>query len=200
MLDYVKQPLGRVQNNGVDARDARLQREELALKQELVSLLPRLRRFALALTASNDTAEDLLQSAVERALRNLGSFQQGRRLDSWMFKIMQNLWLDARRAAASAPPLVPDVGLESVAGEDGRDLVESRESLRQVREAFGALPSEQRIVMTLIVLEGMSYSAAAEALQTPIGTIMSRLSRARASIAAHTHRGAIRPTPMAKEN
>ena len=78
-------------------------------RDDLVSLLPRLRRFALATTNSRHEAEDLLQTAVERALRHETSWQQGTRLDSWMFKIMQNLWLDELRAhRRKTEPTLPD--------------------------------------------------------------------------------------------
>jgi RNA polymerase sigma-70 factor (ECF subfamily) len=170
--------------------------DELAFRNELVSLLPRLRRFSLALAGRRDAAEDLLQSAIERALRRRESYDRSRRLDSWMFKIMQNLWFDMRRQAASAA-FVSDEGLE-VAGEDGRDLIESRDELRRAREAFGALPEDQRAVVALVVLEGFSYAAAAEALDVPIGTVMSRLSRARSSMVARA-KGSRMIAPVRKQ-
>jgi RNA polymerase sigma-70 factor (ECF subfamily) len=168
----------------------------LAFRQELVSLLPRLRRFAMALAGRRDLAEDLLHSAVERALRNWGTFQTGRRLDSWMFKVMQNYWIDMRRAAANAATeSYDDLDL---AGEDGRDIVENRDEIRAARAAFDALPEEQRAVLTLVVMEELSYADAAEALGIPIGTVMSRLSRARSAMAAHMQRASI--APVKREN
>lgn len=136
----------------------------------------------MALAGRTDLAEDLLHSAVERALSNWGTFQTGRRLDSWMFKIMQNHWIDTRRAAASTP--ADDIDGVDPAGEDGRDIVEARDEVRLARVAFEALPEEQRTVLTLVVLDDLSYAEAAEALGVPIGTIMSRLSRARAAMSA----------------
>lgn len=170
----------------------------LIIRQQMVALLPRLRRFALALAGRSDLAEDLLQSALERALRNLSSFERGRRLDSWMFKVIQNNWIDMKRAAATQPALTSFEGMDFV-GEDGRDLIESRDELRVAREAFLALPEDQRAVIALVVLEGLSYAAASEALDVPIGTIMSRLSRARASLAARVRRGQVRPEEVRKE-
>ena len=149
---------------------------------ELVSLLPRLRRFALALARSRDAAEDLLQSTVEKAIRNAGSFDPKRRLDSWLYKIMQNTWLDTRREAAKWS-ISADHDFDAP-GEDGRQVVEAREDLRRAKAAFTKLPEEQRAVLTLVVLDGLSYKEAAEALSVPIGTIMSRLARARAALAA----------------
>ena len=153
-----------------------------AFRRELVSLLPRLRRFAVALAGGRDAAEDLLQSAIERALLRSESFDNCRRLDSWVFKIMQNIWFDMRRAAA-AGPIYTDEIFETL-GEDGRDVVASREDLRLASAAFAMLPEEQRAVLALVVLDGLSYAETAEILDVPIGTIMSRLARARASVAA----------------
>lgn len=165
-----------------------MSQDNLAFRRELVSLIPRLRRFAMALAGRRDLAEDLLHSALERALRNWGSFQNGRRLDSWMFKIMQNHWIDTRRAAASAT--LHDLDDSDYLGEDGRQVVEARDEVRAARAAFDALPEEQRVVLSLVVLDDLSYAEAADTLNVPIGTIMSRLSRARASMAAHMRRGA----------
>ena len=159
-----------------------MKQDERAFREQLVALLPRLRRFAVALAGRSDDAEDLLQSAIERALNRWRTFEPGRRLDSWMFKVMQNLWLDMRRSGR-AENWVSDEGLEFV-GEDGRQVLEARDDMRAVRDAFSRLPQEQREVMALVVLEGFSYADAADALAVPIGTIMSRLSRARSALGA----------------
>lgn len=163
-------------------------KDNLAFRQELVALLPRLRRFAMALAGRKDLAEDLLHSAVERALRNWGSFQTGRRLDSWMFKIMQNHWIDMRRAAAGMT--TQEFGAIDPEGEDGRIVTEARDEVRVARMAFEALPEEQRTILTLVVLDDLSYAEAADALSVPIGTVMSRLSRARAAMSALMQRAA----------
>jgi RNA polymerase sigma-70 factor, ECF subfamily len=160
-----------------------MRQDDLAFRQELISLLPRLRRFAAALAGQRELAEDLLQSAVERALRNWKSFQTGRRLDSWMFKIIQNQWIDVKRAQVHAPVEGID-GLDAV-GEDGRRIVEARDEFRVARRAFNALSEEQRAVLTLVVLDELSYADAAEALGVPVGTVMSRLSRARTAMSAN---------------
>lgn len=161
-------------------------------RQELVALLPRLRRFARALAGGSDAAEDLLQSAVERALTRNNSYDTRRRLDSWMYKLMQNLWFDMKRSANSRLLEHDD---SDTLGQDGREIVESRDDLRRAREAFTALPEEQRAVMTLVVLDGISYAEAAGVLDVPIGTIMSRLARARASVAAYV-RGPVAVAPV----
>jgi RNA polymerase sigma-70 factor, ECF subfamily len=171
--------------------------DSFAFRAELVSLLPRLRRFALALTGRQDSAEDLLHSAVERALRNWGAFESGRRLDSWMFKIIQNRWIDMRRAQKHAS-LSEALGDGDLPGEDGREIVEMRDEMRAVRAAFGALTEDQRVVLALIVLEDLSYAQAAETLGVPIGTIMSRLSRARAALSTAMQRNVVVPMRRGK--
>lgn len=161
-------------------------------RRDLVALLPRLRRFARALAGGSDAAEDLLQSAVERALTRSHSYDTRRRLDSWMFKLMQNLWFDIKRGAGPVALHSEDPDL---LGEDGRRTVESRDDLRRAREAFDALPEEQRAVMALVVLDGYSYADAAGVMDVPIGTIMSRLARARANVAAYV-RGPVVVAPV----
>ncbi|UPT61147.1 MAG: RNA polymerase sigma factor [Hyphomonadaceae bacterium JAD_PAG50586_4] len=170
--------------------------DSFAFRAELVSLLPRLRRFALALTGRQDSAEDLLHSAVERALRNWGGFESGRRLDSWMFKIIQNRWIDMRRAQKHTS--FEALGDGDLPGEDGREIVEMRDEMRAVRAAFGALTEDQRVVLALIVLEDLSYAQAAETLGVPIGTIMSRLSRARAALSTAMQRSVVVPMRRGK--
>ncbi|MFT3727209.1 MAG: RNA polymerase sigma factor [Terricaulis sp.] len=165
--------------------------DNAAFRRELVALLPRLRRFAMALAGARDVAEDLLQTAVEKALRNWTSFDKGRRLDSWVFKIMQNVWLDMKRASVHAP-VFTDEPLDMI-GEDGRDVVAARQELRIARNAYAELPEDQKAVLALVVLEGMTYAEAAAAMDVPIGTVMSRLARARAAIAAKVNGGVLGP-------
>jgi RNA polymerase sigma-70 factor, ECF subfamily len=148
---------------------------------DLVALVPRLRRFAYALTGSADEGDDLVQAACERALRSAGSFRTGTRMDSWMFRIVQNLWLDSRRRASRAV----SVDLELVQlSDDGLAArrAEDRMTLTRVRERVATLPPEQRAVLALVAIEGLSYGETAEILGVPIGTVMSRLSRARARL------------------
>jgi RNA polymerase sigma-70 factor, ECF subfamily len=149
--------------------------------QQLVELLPRLRRFARALTRSDADADDLSQAAIERALMHAASWQPGTRMDSWLFRIAQNLWRDELRAhRRRAEPLEE----EGLAGEDGRVSFHRQLEVRDVSRAFDELPEEQRVVMALVVLEGMQYGEAANTLGLPIGTVMSRLARARSRLAA----------------
>jgi RNA polymerase sigma-70 factor (ECF subfamily) len=149
--------------------------------QQLVELLPRLRRFARALTRSDADADDLSQATIERALLHEASWLPGTRLDSWLFRIAQNLWRDELRAhRRRAEPLEED----SLVGEDGRVSFHRQLEVRDVARAFDGLPEEQRVVMALVVLEGMRYEEAAHTLGLPVGTVMSRLARARSRLTA----------------
>lgn len=156
-------------------------------RRELVELLPRLRRFASVLTRSHDDAEDVVQAAVERALRHADSWQQGSRLDSWLYRIMQNLWRDELRAhRRRAEPLESHADL---AGADGRDVTTRHIQSNEARLALEELPEDQRVVIALVVLDGMSYQQTADILEVPVGTVMSRLARARARLAANLGEG-----------
>jgi RNA polymerase sigma-70 factor (ECF subfamily) len=149
--------------------------------QQLVELLPRLRRFARALTRSEADADDLSQAVVERALLHAASWRAGTRLDSWLFRIAQNLWRDELRAhRRRAEPLEEGNHI----GEDGRVSFHRQLEVRDLARAFDDLPEDQRAVMALVVLEGMQYSEAAHTLGLPVGTVMSRLARARSRLAA----------------
>jgi RNA polymerase sigma-70 factor (ECF subfamily) len=160
---------------------------EMALSEqvrlELVSLLPRLRRFGYALTGSTDDGDDLVQSACERALTRLDQFETGTRLDSWMYRIMQNMWVDLRRSPQSRREINAEpADLEPLVVGDARREVEERLFLAAVRRAVAALPPEQRSVLVVVCVEGLSYREAAQVLDIPIGTVMSRLSRARLTV------------------
>lgn len=152
---------------------------ERTFRQDLVALLPRLRRFAMSLCRSADVADDLVQTAVERAIRAAHTYDQTRRLDSWMFKIVRNAWLDRCKEASGRFLPMDDIAEPSV---DERASLEARSELRRTADAFAQLPEEQRAVLTLVVLEGFSYKDASETLNVPIGTVMSRLARGRAAL------------------
>jgi RNA polymerase sigma-70 factor (ECF subfamily) len=155
-----------------------------ALKQQIVELLPRLRAFALALARSAEAADDLVQGTCERALRGLAGYRPDSRLDSWLFRILHNLWIDGHRRRRPQVDL-DEPGLEALlGGEDGRTTTEARSSLAATARAIESLPEEQRAVLALVCVEDLSYRETAEVLGIPIGTVMSRLSRARRSLAA----------------
>jgi RNA polymerase sigma-70 factor (ECF subfamily) len=149
---------------------------------ELVALVPRLRRFALSLAGNKQDADDLVQAACEKALRNWGHFVPGTRMDSWMYRIIQNLWLDDRRKnARQGAAIDPD---DAHLSDDGKaaSLPQDRMMLAQTRRAMTELPERQREVLALVAIEGLSYREVADTLQVPIGTVMSRLSRAREAL------------------
>ena len=153
------------------------------LRAELVGLLPRLRRFAYGLTGSLDDGDDLVQGACERALRRLDQFEPGTRFDSWMYRIVQNLWIDQRRARQARPEAgMEPADLETLAVGDAERELDSRLILASVQKTVAALPDEQRSTLLLVCVEGQSYKAAAEILEIPLGTVMSRLARARLAI------------------
>lgn len=149
----------------------------------LLEALPRLRRFCRSLTGSASDADDLAQTTIERALRNASSFQPGTRLDRWLIRIAHNAWIDTVRSPRHRLQHDPVDMLIEQPGEDGVATMEARSRSQAVRQAMMALPEDQRILVSLITIEGLSYREAAELLGIPIGTIMSRLARARAAVA-----------------
>jgi RNA polymerase sigma-70 factor (ECF subfamily) len=151
---------------------------------ELIALLPRLRRFARSLTGSTDRADDLVQAACERALRAADRFEPGTRLDAWLFRIIRNLWIDGLRAHGQDPSRhLPIEAAEAVPNADGPARIEATLTLAKVRAAIAELPEQHREVIVLVCIEGLSYRDTAEVLDVPIGTVMSRLARARAKLA-----------------
>ena len=153
-----------------------------AFSQQLVALLPRLRRFARGLTGSQDQGDDLVQASCERALTRQDQFERGTRLDSWMYRIMQNLWIDDRRRAKRGAIALDPADLEREAGGAANPAPDERLYLADVRRAIAGLPDDQRAVLLLVSVEGLSYRDASQALGVPIGTIMSRLCRGRLAL------------------
>ncbi|WP_019953372.1 RNA polymerase sigma factor [Yoonia vestfoldensis] len=151
-------------------------------RNELIRLLPRLRRFACGLTGAADQADDLVQISIEKALRNLDSFAVGTRMDAWMFRIIRNTWIDMIRARRNTVAYDTEAA-DTIIGSDGRTTTEARLHLAEVRRAMQGLPDDQRIVLMLVCVEGMRYREVAEMLDIPEGTVMSRLSRARLALA-----------------
>lgn len=149
------------------------------LRDQLGELLPRLRRFARVITRNVQDADDLVQTAVEKALARAAQWRPESRLDSWMFGIMKNAWIDEirarrRRERVHAPP---------EAGEAVGDAsAHARDIALSVQAAMERLPEEQRLAVALVLVEGQSYKDAAELLGIPIGTLMSRLARGRAAL------------------
>jgi RNA polymerase sigma-70 factor (ECF subfamily) len=153
--------------------------------QELRELLPRLRRFALWLTREPSAADDLVQNCLERALTRWSSRDPAASLKSWLFTILYRQFIDSRRRAGRFQKLMEVFsggGEEEAAEPSAEDAVIASTSL----EAFSRLSPDHRAILLMVTVEGFSYQETADALQVPIGTVMSRLSRARLAYRALT--------------
>ena len=147
-----------------------------------MKLLPRLRRFISSLTRGSDANEDLIQETYVRALGHLDQWQSGTRLDSWMFRIAQNLWIDHMRAERIRGNVVDIGSIDDVLSCDGRVIVENRLALQELRKDIAQLSTEHRNVISLVCEYGLSYKETGRILNLPAGTVMSRLARARNSL------------------
>jgi len=152
------------------------------IRHQIVALLPRLRRFAYALTGDSDRGDDLVQDTCVRALSKQEQWQVGTRLDSWLYRIAQNLWLDHIRAGKVRGDNVDIDVVENLPGEDGRSITEGRSTLAVVSKAIDRLPPDQKVLIALVCVDGLTYKEAADVLEIPIGTVMSRLARARRAL------------------
>ena len=155
---------------------------------QLIAVLPRLRRFARGLTGSAVEADDLVQAACERALSRQHQFKEGTRFDSWMFRIVQTIWIDQIRARDIRKE-EKEIAEERLGSDEPVRRVEARLALEEVRRAVGRLPPDQRTVLLLVTVDGLSYREAAEVVRVPVGTIMSRLARARIALQAELDAG-----------
>ena len=155
------------------------------LQRELPQLLPRLWRFALRLTRNNADAEDLVQRTCVRGLERRTQWQPGTVLLSWLFAIMHSIWLNELRAQQRRREgSIADFDIEDAAFVENTGDPEHRMLCQQIVEAVELLPEAQRTVMLLVAVEGFGYREAADLLAIPLGTVMSRLARARATIGA----------------
>lgn len=161
-----------------------MKNSEVDLRAGIVALLPRLRRFAFSLTGAAADADDLVQSAVERALRSEDQWRADVRLESWMYKITQNLWIDQVRQRRARGPTTSLDEVHDHVGEDARKTLELRSEAAAALAAFARLSPEIRAAASMVIINGHSYREAADALDIPIGTIMSRVARARRSLEA----------------
>ncbi len=151
-------------------------------EDEMLALLPRLRRFARSLARDASDADDLCQLAVERALKSRERWQPGTRLDAWMYRIMRNIWIDEARARTRrAQTFAPEEDGMNV-GDDGHEAIERNVAISEVDRAMAKLPDEQREVIALVLVEGLAYKEAAEILEIPMGTLTSRLVRGRQAL------------------
>ena len=154
----------------------------MSFENDLLAILPRLRRFAVSLSRDRADADDLCQAALERGLRAREQWHPGTRLDSWMYRIMRNLWIDEGRSRQRAVrTFAPEEAGEHI-GYAGDQHVEAHVMLSDVDRAMQSLPDDQREAIALVLVEGLSYKEAAEILGVPMGTLTSRLVRGRGAL------------------
>ena len=152
-----------------------------AFSANVMQQVAAMRRYARTLTRDDGAADDLVQQALLLAIERAESFRQGGSLKGWLLAIVHNQFVSGMRRAA-----VEKRGLDGLAAIPRDDMIgagqEQAYHLQEVAERFAALPDTQRAVLHLIAIEGLSYRDAADALDIPIGTVMSRLARARAAL------------------
>jgi RNA polymerase sigma-70 factor (ECF subfamily) len=152
-----------------------------AFRQQLLGTIPRLRRYARSLVFDSSSADDLVQTALERALAHWHQFDQRRDILVWVLSIAHNAYMDERRRHAHT------VNVEPLDLQDGPDVPSTHPDpgLRMdLMAALARLPVEQREPLLLVTLEQLSYAECAEVLRIPVGTVMSRVSRGRAVLRA----------------
>jgi RNA polymerase sigma factor (sigma-70 family) len=175
----MKRPPAPVSSHAQDWSDALA-----GFERELLTLLPRLRRFARALARDPADADDLLQVALEKALKARHQWAPGTRLDAWMMRIVRNSWIDeARSRSRRAQTFLAEEAGEGI-GTAGDADIERAAAMRDVDKAMNALAPEQREAVALVLVEGLAYKEAAALLDIPIGTLTSRLTRGRQALAA----------------
>jgi RNA polymerase sigma-70 factor, ECF subfamily len=149
------------------------------VKDGLGELLPRLRRFARALAGNPHDADDLLQTAMERALARASQWRSDMRLDAWLYGIVRHAWIDELRSRGRVRHLfAPDEAGANI----GESPIEAQFIRISVEAAMARLPEEQRSAVALVLIEGLAYKEAAAVLEIPIGTLTSRLARGREAL------------------
>ena len=161
-------------------------------RDAIVDHIPSLRRYARALTGNAWAADDLVQDTLERACSKWRLWLAGSDLRAWLFTLMHNLFANQMRKAARAPPALSMVDLDAVAAELAAPQSAADDAL-DLQRCLLRLPEEQRAVLLLVTLEDLSYAQVARILNVPLGTVMSRLSRARGRLRELMDGGAVRP-------
>ena len=149
------------------------------MHRRIVKMLPRLRHFIYALTRRAECSDDLVQETCVRALTHLHQWQPGSRLDSWMFRIGRNLWIDQVRAEKFRGETVDIEAVHHLLSSDGQLLAENRIVLEELRRDIAELSAEQRNLIKFVWLQGLSYKETGRILNLPAGTVMSRMARVR---------------------
>lgn len=148
----------------------------------MLDLLPRLRRFAIGLSGNGPDGDDLCQVTIERALKNRDKWAAGSRLDSWMYRIMRNAWIDETRAISRRGQTFVAEEAGVLMGSEGAQ--EAVVELSNVDRALRKLPEDQREAVLLVMVEGYAYKEAAQIVGCPVGTLNSRLVRGRDALLA----------------
>lgn len=151
------------------------------IEQDILEAVPHVRRFAYSLTRNQSDADDLTQSVIERVLEK--GLPEEADLKKWMFRVCRNLWIDTLRAAKTRENAKPELQSQNTDSLSSEDVAGSNILFLKTRAAIERLPDTYREVLTMVAIGGSSYKEAAEELAIPIGTVMSRLGRARAMIA-----------------
>jgi RNA polymerase sigma-70 factor (ECF subfamily) len=155
-----------------------------AFQRDLLDLLPRLRRFARALTRGSADADDLVQVALERARERRSAWRNGTRIEGWVFTIIKTAWIDETRTPKRRGGLASfGEAIESIADPGVPDLETGRAATAAER-ALLDLPDDQRLAVCLVLVEGLSYREAADVMEVPIDALTSRLVRGRAALMA----------------
>ena len=153
------------------------------LRDQLVALLPRLRRFARNLTGDADSADDLVQSTCERSLSRFSQFREGTRFDSWLYRMIYTQWIDRTRRRQRQSLRDESLrNLQKITGE-GVSSPKRMVSFMDVKKALGHLAEDNRAAIVLVAVEGYTYAEAATVLGVPAGTVASRVARARSVLA-----------------
>ena len=153
-------------------------RDEI-LRNQMVGLLPRLRRFAMTLARDTDRSDDLVQAACERALTRLDQLREGSRLDSWLYRIMYTQWIDKLRQKKTRSDKLILLSNESKSAQPGTEMDHPINAALDLQNALNTLPEEHRTALMLVSVEGYSYAEAASVLDVPAGTVASRVARGR---------------------
>jgi RNA polymerase sigma factor (sigma-70 family) len=163
-----------------------MQATEAEFKRMLVDMLPRLRRFSFALAREVDAGEELAQSAAAHALRQRVLYRPDLRFDAWLFQLTRNLWFDHLRRRRARPEIADTDTAMRAADAHSFTMspsLERRALAVRAMASFNRLPDALRETAALVMIEGFTYQETAKLLDVPIGTVMSRIARARATIA-----------------
>ncbi len=149
------------------------------LRDRIIELLPRLRRFARSLARNAHDADDLVQITAERALARADQLRPDHSPASWLFGILRNAWIDEARSRRRREALLEPADLAERVGDDHAG---SHPELLCLQDALEQLPQEQRLAIALVLIEGLSYKEAAQIMNIPVGTLTSRLARGREAL------------------